>query len=135
MVSKKYVVIYLILAIVPIIVLGLLYPGLPDQIQMKSSGNPTSMYSGKFTLWLIVLLEFMVALAAIWSPTLSKKKKITISQSTAEKFYVWVMLYIDGLLVMFILEAKNIGNSEVLMVMTFIPLVIGIVTAQLNEKN
>ncbi len=108
MVSKKYMFIYLFLAIAPMVLLGIVYPSLPAEIVLRNPGTPNEGYGSKLNLWLLPAINVIIALMGICSPTLSRKNLMNVGQKVGEKILVLVMVIFNIVIIIETLIAKNL---------------------------
>ncbi len=138
MVNKKYLLIYLFLAIVPIVVLGVIYPSIPEEIVLRNPGTANEGYGSKLNLWLLPIINCVIALLGIWSPTLSKKNLANVGQKTGEKIIVVVMVLLVSVFSMEVLMAKNImtvGTFGIVLFVLLMPIIVISIIGAIQSRN
>ncbi len=138
MVSKKYIAIYLFLALVPIIVLGIAYPSLPEMVAVRNNGRSPEDFESKIQLWLVPVLTVLIAIVGMFIPKLDRKKLLNVNRGIAEKVFVFVLLLFD---LAFAIElnmasgAINLNLGLTVLVVSLLPILFIIVIGLIQSKS
>ncbi len=72
--SKKYLIVYWIIALIPIIVTAIVYPSLPDIIPTHfGANNEADAFGSKNSVWLLSIIFFILNLFVLGSAILAAK--------------------------------------------------------------
>ncbi len=139
MVSKKYIAIYLFLALVPIVFLAIEYPSLPEMVALRNNGQSPEDFENKIQLWITPAIGLGLAITGIFIPKIPSKKKLNMSQSVIEKIFVVLMLVYDGVFALELSMAKgDLSNSNLAMtilLVSVLPIVVISVLGVIQSKN
>ncbi len=98
MVNKRYTLIYVLLALVPIIYLGMVFGDAPDTIPTHFNAEGIADgFGSKWTLLIMPVAVAVVAIAALFAPFLTKfaKQKEDKSLNMVAKFCIAVLVMLD----------------------------------------
>ncbi len=139
MVSKKYIVIYLFLALVPVVFLAMEYSALPDMVALRNNGQSPEDFGNKINLWLTPTFGLLLAIIGVFIPKIPKKKKVNMSQSVTEKIFVVLLLVYDGVFAIELSMAKGgLSNSNLgmtVLLVSLLPIVVISVIGLIKSKN
>lgn len=127
MVNKKYIAIYLFLALLPIIILAIEYPSLPEMVAVRNNGVSPDDFENKIQLWFLPILTILLAIFGMFTPKLGSKKLMTVSVGLAEKVFVFVLFMFDFAFAIELSMAKgilaNINLGLIVLVICILPIV------------
>ncbi len=98
MVNKRYTLIYVLLALVPLIYLGMVFGDAPDTIPTHFNAEGIADgFGSKWTLLIMPIAVAVVAIAALFAPFLTKfaKQKEDKSLNMVAKFCIVVLVMLD----------------------------------------
>ncbi len=122
MVSKKYIAIYLFLALVPIIALAIVYPTLPEMVAVRNNGRSPEDFENKITMWLLPVLTGLFAILGMFIPKLDGKKLLNVKRGITEKVFVFLLLMFN---LVFAIEL-NMASGAIAVNLGLIVLVVSI---------
>lgn len=103
-----------ILALLPVVLVAVLYGRLPDRVPTNWGLNGEVAYSGKSSLWLLALLPVALAVLLTVLPKIDpKKRNYERFQGYYDGFCVVLMLFFLALMAMTLTEALRPGTLSV----------------------
>ncbi len=115
MVNKKYTLLYVVLALIPLIYLGLVFGDAPDTIPTHFNAEGLADdYGSKWTLFLMPVMVAVVAISALFAPFLTKfaKQKEDKSLNTVAKFNIAVLVMFDLVTISIIYSSLNYAEGQ-----------------------
>lgn len=97
MVNKKYAIIYLLIALIPLIYTAMVYGSAPDTIPTHYNAQGIAdAYGSKSQLWLMPGITFVIAISGLFMPFLTKFSKQTDARSLdfAIKFTAFTLAFV-----------------------------------------
>ncbi len=139
MVNKKYILIYLCLALIPIVMLAIEYPALPEMVAVRNNGMKPEDFENKAQLWLMPIINLIIATVALYLPKLEKRRSLNIDGSIAEKMFVAIICLFDGVFAIELLMAKGTLTMSsfgmVIFVILIVPTIMTIVLGVMQNKK
>ncbi len=115
MVNKRYTLLYLVLALIPMIYLGMVFGDAPDSIPTHFNAEGfADDYGSKWTLFIMPLAVAIVAIAALFAPFLTKfaKQKDDKSLNMVAKLNIAVLIMLDLISISVIYSALNYAEGK-----------------------
>ncbi len=139
MVSKKYIAIYLFLALVPIVFLAIEYPSLPEMVALRNNGRSPEDFENKIQLWLLPIMTVLFAILGIFIPKLDRKKLSNVTKDIGEKVFIFVLMMFD---IVFAIELNmatgailNVNYGLVVMAVCILPIIFITVIGLFESKS
>ncbi len=120
MIKDKYLVIYILLILLPLMVLLLVYPKLPEMIVVRNAGTLPSDFENKSTLFILPIINIFIGIMAIFTPILEKNKFTNLSINVTKKVFLFVLIIFNIVIYTEILMAMNIITINTFLFMLFI---------------
>ncbi len=139
MFSKKYLIIYLFLALIPIIILAIEYPSLPEMVAVRNNGRSPEDFENKIQLWLLPIMTVLFAILGIFIPKLDRKKLMNANNNISQKVFMFVLMMCN---IVFAIELNmatgaisNVNYGLVVMAVCILPIIFIIVIGLIESKR
>ncbi len=123
MVNKKYTALYVLLALIPLVYLGLVFGDAPDTIPTHFNAEGfADDFGSKWTLFIMPVMVAVVAIAALFAPFLTKfaKQKEDKSLNMVAKFNIAVLVMFDLVTISIIYSSFNYAEGQTIQLGTYI---------------
>ncbi len=115
MVNKRYTLLYVVLALIPMIYLGTVFGNAPDVVPTHFNAEGVADdFGSKWTLFLMPVAVAVVAIAALFAPFLTKfaKQKDDKSLNMVAKLNIAVLIMLDLISISVIYSALNYAEGK-----------------------
>lgn len=113
--NKKYLIIYFLISMLPILYTTLIYSSMPSEIPTHFNFyNIADGYGAKSTIWFGVFVYFIIDMAVLGLLLLQIKKvqKSTQHQKIDNKIILYVNIFITFISIVFVYSSANYNEKE-----------------------
>ncbi len=115
MVNKRYTLVYVLLALIPLVYLGLVFGDAPDTIPTHFNAEGLADdYGSKWTLFFMPVVVALIAISALFTPFLTKfaKQKEDKSLNMVAKFNIAILIMFDLITISVIYASLHYAEGQ-----------------------